>query len=213
MIEVLLDKLPEIISAVGAAVALWFTYNQYTKNKITDYKLEKWKNEEANKNIRQAGNIATIYGELWELLHFLKADRVYIIQPHPLYKSLFMSATLEVKRTGVASVRDTVKNITLSSIAKFSSELANKDFFFIEDVEKEQNDKRVKSLMQLNGCYSMAFKRLTDENDNWIGNLVIDYTNEFSNVDIDQVEVEQLMSTSASIIQYILPEYKVPDEK
>ena len=100
-----IENLPEIISSIAALAALWFTYNQYTKNKMTDYKIEKWKEEEQQKNITEAGNIAKIYGELWELLYFLKADRVYIIQPHPLYKELFISATLEVKNYGVASAK------------------------------------------------------------------------------------------------------------
>ena len=32
-----------IINAIGVIIVAYFTYNQYTKNKVTDYKLEKWK--------------------------------------------------------------------------------------------------------------------------------------------------------------------------
>ena len=38
-----------IINAIGVIVVAYFTYNQYTKNKVTDYKLEKWK-AEGNRN-------------------------------------------------------------------------------------------------------------------------------------------------------------------
>nr|DAO43193.1 MAG TPA: hypothetical protein [Caudoviricetes sp.] len=38
-----LEFLPQILSGIASILALWFTYNQYTKNKITDYKIEKWK--------------------------------------------------------------------------------------------------------------------------------------------------------------------------
>ena len=32
-----------IINAIGVIIVAYFTYNQYTKNKVTDYKLKKWK--------------------------------------------------------------------------------------------------------------------------------------------------------------------------
>ena len=46
MLDSILNNLPEIISSITAGIALWFTYNQYTKNKMTDYKLEKLKEED-----------------------------------------------------------------------------------------------------------------------------------------------------------------------
>ena len=59
MLTSIIEKLPEIISSIAAFAALWFTYNQYTKNKITDYKIESWKKEESQKNIKKAGDIAS----------------------------------------------------------------------------------------------------------------------------------------------------------
>ena len=70
-----------IINAIGVIIVAYFTYNQYTKNKITDYKLEKWKEEDKVKNKRRIDNSMIVFGELWDLLYSLKADRVYIIQP------------------------------------------------------------------------------------------------------------------------------------
>lgn len=35
-----MEYLPAIISAIGTIIAAWFAYNQYTKNKITDLKVE-----------------------------------------------------------------------------------------------------------------------------------------------------------------------------
>lgn len=207
-----IDKLPEIISSVAAFAALWFTYNQYTKNKLTDYKIENWKKEEKQKNIKKAGDIAMIYGELWELLHFLKADRVYIIQPHPLYKSLFISVTLEVKRSDVSSVRPSFTDITIASVAKFASQLASDNYMWIDDVESQDIDKKMKAMMQRNGCTTLAIRRMTDEKDNWIGNLVVSYTRGFNEIDVTKELVEKMSRSSAQMIQYILPEYETSEE-
>ena len=87
-----------IINAIGVIIVAYFTYNQYTKNKITDYKLEKWKEEDKVKNKRRIDNGMIVYGELWDLLYSLKADRVYIIQPYPLGHEETLSIYFEVKR-------------------------------------------------------------------------------------------------------------------
>lgn len=202
-----LEFLPQILSGVASILALWFTYNQYTKNKITDYKIEKWKQEEHSNNIKQAGNIATIYGELWELLYFLKADRVYLIQPHPLYKEMYISATLEVKQYGVSSVRDSLCDIKIESVAKFVSDLANTEYKFIKGIEVSELDDKIKSIMTSNGCHSVALRRLSDEKNNWIGTIVIGYIHNFNN-DMDIELIEKMSRSSALAIQYILPEFK-----
>lgn len=207
----LIDKLPEIISSIAAFAALWFTYNQYTKNKLTDYKIENWKKEEKQKNIKKAGDIAIIYGELWELLHFLKADRVYIIQPYPLYKSLFISVTLEVKRSDVSSVRPSFTDVTIASVARFASQLAGKDYIWIDDVESEQIDKKMKAMMLRNGCKTLAIRKLSDEKDNWIGNLVVSYTRGFNEVDVTKELVDKMSKSCAQMIQYMLPEYETTE--
>lgn len=202
-----LELLPQIFSGIASILALWFTYNQYTKNKVTDYKIEKWKQEERANNIKQAGNIATIYGELWELLYFLKADRVYLIQPHPLYKEMYISATLEVKQYGVSSVRDSLNDIKIESVAKFVSDLANSEYKFIQDIESSELDDKIKSIMTSNGCHSAALRRLSDEKNNWIGTIVIGYIHNFDkNMDIELIE--KMSRSSALAIQYILPEFK-----
>lgn len=202
-----LEFLPQILSGIASILALWFTYNQYTKNKITDYKIEKWKQEEHSNNVKQAGNIATIYGELWELLYFLKADRVYLIQPHPLYKEMYISATLEVKQYGVSSVRDSLCDIKIESVARFVSDLANSEYKFIKGIETSELDDKIKSIMTSNGCHSVALRRLSDEKNNWIGTIVIGYIHNFNN-DKDIELIEKMSRSSALAIQYILPEFK-----
>lgn len=204
----LLELLPQILTGIASIAALWFTYNQYTKNKITDYKIEKWREEEHKNNIRNAGSIATIYGELWELLYFLKADRVYLIQPHPLYKEMYISATLEVKKYGVSTVRDNMNDIKIESVARFVSDLANTEYQFIKNISDSDLDSKIKSIMTNNGCNSTAIRRLCDEKNNWIGSIVVGYIHNFDDVDIEEDLIEKMTRSSALTIQYILPEFK-----
>ena len=204
----ILELLPQIFTGIASLAALWFTYNQYTKNKLTDYKIDKLKEQEKVNSIREAGNIATIYGELWELLHFLKADRVYLIQPHPSYKALYISATLEVKRQGISSVKDVLVDVTLESIANFASMLANNEYVFIEDMDCVDLDKKAQAIFMTTGCKSTAIRKMADEKGNWIGNIVVGYNSDFDKVDIQKDLVEKMTRSSAFSIEYILPEFK-----
>ena len=88
-----MENIPAIISSIAVILSAWFSYNQYAKNKLTDLKIEKWKAEEDVKSVKRSDNIAKIYGVLWQLLHELQADRVYIVQPHPLVNNLFLSVS------------------------------------------------------------------------------------------------------------------------
>lgn len=203
-----LENLPEILTGIASIVALWFTYNQYTKNKMTDYKIEKWKEEEQKKHITDAGNIATIFGELWELLYFLKADRVYIIQPHPLYKQMFISATLEVKNYGISSAKTSLTDVRIDTIPKFVSQLAKEDLIFIEDTETAEVETKVKSIMMCNGCKSLFIKRLLDDQERWVGSIVLGYIKPFDKCGVEKRLVERMTRTGATAIQYILPEIK-----
>ena len=54
----MIEYLPAIISAIGTIIAAWFSYNQYSKNKLTDLKIEQFKKDEEAKSIRRADNSA-----------------------------------------------------------------------------------------------------------------------------------------------------------
>lgn len=203
----ILELLPQILSGIASIAALWFTYNQYTKNKLTDYKIEKWKKDEEHKCVQNAHSIATIYGELWELLFYTDASRVYLLQPHPLYKEMYVSATLEVKQPGIATVKQSLDNVPIETAPRFASELANKDFMFIEDITSSDVADVVKSIFLGNGCKSVGFRRLVDSKKRWVGTIVIGFTDpHIENIDTEQLKT--LSKSSALAIQYILPEYK-----
>ena len=66
-----------IISAAGTLLAAYFAYNQYTKNKLTDLKVEYFKKEEERRSYHRSENSAKVFGELWRVLYETKADRVF----------------------------------------------------------------------------------------------------------------------------------------
>lgn len=213
MLSSIIENLPEILTALGSVAALWFTYNQYTKNKLTDYKVEKWKNQERQEDQKKFGIIATIYGELWELLYMLNADRVFIVQPHPLYRATLLTATLEVKRYGIATAIDDFINVRLDSMPQFSSKLANDDLIVLEDVSVADIESIVKSNIIRDGSRSVIIKRLSDEKNNWVGNIIVGYTKPLNEVDVNLEEGKALLTSNAMSIQYELPEYKTTEKE
>nr|WP_288892985.1 hypothetical protein [uncultured Alistipes sp.] len=200
-----MEYLPSIISAIGTIFAAWFAYNQYTKNKMTDLKIEKWKAEEEMKSARRSDNIAKIYGVLWQLLHELQADRVYIVQPHPLVNNLFLSVSLEVKRNGVSAMKPNVQRLPMADVAAFSAELSARDFLLYRNIETEVKDKRARAIMTTNGCCSVVVKRLADDEHDWIGSIFCGFTHE---QELQPATLRQQLQEAADHIQYILPEYK-----
>ena len=58
-----------IISAAGTLLAAYFAYNQYTKNKLTDLKVEYFKKEEKRRSYHRSENSAKVFGELWRVLY------------------------------------------------------------------------------------------------------------------------------------------------
>lgn len=200
-----MEYIPSIISAIGVIIAAWFSYNQYAKNKLTDVKIEKWKKEEEQKSQKRSDNISKIYGVLWQLLHNLQADRVYIVQPHPLINNLFLSISLEVKRNGVSGMKPLIQNLPMSDVAAFSAELSQRDFLFYKNIDNEVRDKRARAILSTNGSFSAIVKRLSDDEHDWIGSVFCEFTRE---TDIQPVYARKELGEAANNIQYILPEFK-----
>lgn len=200
-----MENIPAIISSIAVILSAWFSYNQYAKNKLTDLKIEKWKAEEEVKSVKRSDNISKIYGVLWQLLHELQADRVYIVQPHPLVNNLFLSVSLEVKRNGVSAMKPNVQRLPMSDVAAFSAELSARDFLLYRNIDTEVKDKRARAIMTANGCCSVVVKRLTDDEHDWIGSIFCGFTHEQQ---LQPASLRQQLQEAADHIQYILPEYK-----
>ena len=130
-----------IISAAGTLLAAYFAYNQYTKNKLTDLKVEYFKKEEKRRSYHRSENSAKVFGELWRVLYETKADRVYIVQPHPLGHIAFLSVQFEVKRKGIAGMRESIQSLPMSEVAVFAENLAKNLFMFYSDIDNQVKDK------------------------------------------------------------------------
>lgn len=200
-----MEYLPAIISAIGTIIAAWFAYNQYTKNKLTDLKIEKFRQDEEIKSIRRADNSSIVYGELWNILHELDADRVYIVQPHPLENESLLSIYYEVKRKGVEPMKPHVQNLRIADVAKFSSDMVKKLFMYITDIDTQVQDKYAKSILSSYGCEAAVVKRLNDNKHDWVGSIFCEFTRP---IHVSEDEAKEIMHRCAMNIQYLLPEYK-----
>lgn len=200
-----MEYLPAIISAIGTIIAAWFAYNQYAKNKLTDLKIEKFRKDEEIKSIRRADNSSIVYGELWNILHELDADRVYIVQPHPLGNESLLSIYYEVKRKGVEPMKPHVQNLRIADVAKFSSDMVKKLFMYITDIDTQVQDKYAKSILSSYGCEAAVVKRLNDNKHDWVGSIFCEFTRPLH---VSEDEAKEIMHRCAMNIQYLLPEYK-----
>ena len=194
-----------IINAIGVIIVAYFTYNQYTKNKVTDYKLEKWKSEDKIQNKKRIDNGMIVYGELWDLLYELKADRVYVIQPFPFGHEETLSIYFEVKRRWAEPMRPHIQKLKISEVAKFSSELAKNLFMYITDIQLQVKDRYAQSIFSSCGTKNVIVKRLSDNTHDWVGSIVCEFIND---MEIKEDEARAILHNKATNIQYILPEIK-----
>lgn len=192
-----------VISGIGAIVAAWFSYNQYTRNKMTDIKVEQFKKEEERRGYKRSENSAKVFGEIWRVLFETKADRVYIVQPHPLGHASFLSIQFEVKRKGVEGMRGNIQNLPMSEVAAFSKQMVDEVFMYITNIDEQIDDRVTKSIMSSNGCESIIIKRMNNSND-WVGSIFCEYT---THINISEEEARSILHEAAINIQYILPEF------
>lgn len=198
--------LAAIIVSIGTIITAFFSYNQYTKNKETDFKIETWKEKEEKKSEVRNDNIAKIGGQLYRILYAIKADRVYIVQPHPLINNLYISISLEADIPGVTQMKYNVQNMPIDEIALFASELAKRDIMIYKNVDSELKDIQAKALFHNNGAKSVIIKKLFDKRYDWIGSIFCEFFDESK--EFDYIYARSLVTEVAESIQFILPEYK-----
>lgn len=191
-----------ILTAIGAVIMAWFTYNQRTKDKLTDLRIEKWRQEKNRESKRRSDNSSIIFGELWNILHLLNADRVYIVQPHPLGREERLSIWFEVKRKGVEPMKPHIQNLDISEVAVFNRMLTENLFLYLTDIDKQVDDKYAKSILGSYGCCSAIIKRLSDSKHDRNGNIFCEFTRPLT---ISENEAHEVLHTAATNIQYILP--------
>lgn len=199
------EYLPAIISAIGTIVIGWFAYNQKTKDRMTELKIEQIRAEAQDKKKRRADNSAVVHGELWHALVELRADRVYIVQPHPLGNESMVSIYFESKRKGVESMKPKVQNLKMCECASFCADMAKNLYMFYDDIDEQVKDRYAKSLLSACGTSKVAIKRLSDNSHDWVGSIFCEFTHD---VEVDKEEVRATLHDVAMNVQYLLPEYK-----
>lgn len=186
-------------------MAAWFAYNQYAKNKKTDAKIDQWKKEKEEDLKTQASNTTKVYGELWRLLHELDADRVYIVQPHPLSKYVYLTVHLEVKSPGASSCRMAIQALPIADVAQFIPNLIERDFVYYDDVVSQIKDKKMAAVLSTYGTQKVAICKLSDDKHDWVGSLFVDYLH---HNDIRPSTLREALHSTAAKIQFNLPEIK-----
>lgn len=199
-----MEDLPAIISAIGTIVAAFFAYNQYTKNKLTDLKIEQYKREQERTAIRRSDHSGIVFGELWNILHTLGADRVYIVQPHPLGNESLLSVYFEVKRKGVEPMKPHIQQLPIAEVANFNRQLVETQFMYIDDIDSVE-DKVAHSMLSSFGCGKAIVYKLNDKRHDWTGSIFCEFTHEGDIPSAD--EARAILKEAASSIQYLLPEY------
>ncbi len=199
-----------VVGILGAYTA----YNQHSKDKMTDYKIEKMRADDEERRKREAAaaearrkkeksDSHTIFGEIWGLLHALQASRVYIIQPHPLTHASYVSVAYESRDGGLTAMRDVFREMPVGDVAGFVNELRSRDFVYWPTLDDVKDD-RARALLHNAGTATIIIKRLMD-GDDWVGSLIVDFAQPR---DIEIPYVKGLMNEAANSIQYILPEYQ-----
>ncbi len=190
---------------VQAIMLGWFNYNQKSKDEKTKLEIEDHKRKIAQKAHKSSECRAKIYGKLWHLLEDLGAERVYIVQPHPLTTNEYLSISMEVKGDGVSPMSPVIQNMPMSEVASFASELATRDFLFYKDIETEVKDTKARAILTTNGSRMAVIKKLSDYDHKWIGNIFVEYTHDG---ELQPVELRKHLCEAADYIQHILPELK-----
>lgn len=200
-----LEGLSKVLGALSPFAVAFLGYYQYTRNKMTDFKIEQYKQEQEAKNKRRNDNSAIVYDALRDVLHDLNADRVYIVQPHPLGNESMLSIYFEVKRKGIEGMRSHVQDLRISEVTKFSSAMARNLFMYITDIEGQIHDRYAQALLSSYGTQAAIVKRLSDNTHDWVGSIFCEFTHPMT---VNEDEARDILHTAATNIQYILPEYQ-----
>lgn len=195
--------IPSIISALAVIITAWFSYNQHRHNKMTDLKVDKIKRQEKQRTSQLSYSSGMVFGELWNILHQSKADRVYIVQPHPLKRSAFLTIRFEVLEDGVREMKHTIHSLPMERVPKFSQQMAEEQWMWFTDIDKQMMDRVAKSIMLSNGTEAVAIKRLTSPTDLWEGSIFCEF---LTQTNIDEGQLRAVMHRAALKIQDSLPE-------
>lgn len=193
-----------VFGCISTIVCAWFVYNQKTKDKMTDLKIEKYRKEMKKKGFKRSEDTAKVLGALNKILLGANADRVYIVQPHPLGHIAFLSIQFEVKANGVQGMRYEVQKLEMSDVAKFCERMVNNLWLYFDDIDNQVKDPYAKALLSSNGTKVAAVKRMSTARD-WVGSIFCEF---IDSPTISEGDLQKLMHEAAVTIQYNLPEFQ-----
>lgn len=196
-----------LIGAIGGIYSIWANFHQEEKNKMTDWKIEQYRKQEKKRGFRRAENTGKVLGELSQVMISTGADRVYIVQPHPLGHIAFLSIQFEVKARGVQGMRMEVHKLEMSEVPQFSKMMAEKLFMYFDDIDNQMEDRVAKSLLSSNGTVAAAIKRLNSSRD-WVGSIFCEFMEQPR---ISEEEIKAILHEAAINIQFNLPEFQEED--
>jgi hypothetical protein len=196
-----------LIGAIGGVYSIWTKFHQDEKNKMTDLKIEQYRKQEKKRGFRRAENTGKVLGELSQVLISTGADRVYIVQPHPLGHIAFLSIQFEVKARGVQGMRMEVQKLEMSEVPQFSKMMAEKLFMYFDDIDNQIEDRVAKSLLSSNGTVVAAVKRLKSSRD-WVGSIFCEFM-EQPKIPVEDLKI--ILHEAATNIQFNLPEFQEED--
>lgn len=199
--EILINNLAGIISAVGVIVVAWWTYDKSRRDKEVEEKAEARKARAE----RGADALAAITGHLWGVLLGCRADRVYLMQPHPLGGVKYLSVTAEVCRAGVQPIRDAIQNLPVAQVSEVVKRLKSEDWIWWQDDGADVDDARFRALLLMHGCRSTAAARITEGRE-WIGTLMVGYLDAETSDEAEAERRREAVTKVCGVIALTLPE-------
>lgn len=193
-----------LVAIISPIVTAYFVYNQKAKDAKVQRDMEKWKREEEQKAYMQNKYSGQVFGQIHELLRAAKADRVYIVQPHPLGHIAFLSCYFEAVVNGITEMQSSIQSIPMSKVPILSKTMAENVWVYYDDIDEQVQDDVAKSMFLANGTHTVGIKRMDNTKD-WVGSIFIEYIEE---PELEEKEIKKLAHDSALVIRHILPEFK-----
>lgn len=196
--------IPSLFGLLSTIICAWFAYNQKNKDAKVQRDIERWKKDEEQKAVMRNKYSGQVFGQIHELLRIAKADRVYIVQPHPLGHVAFLSCYFEAVNNGITEMQSSIQNIPMSKVPTLSSAMADNLWLYYDKIDEQVNDDVAKSLFLANGTHTVGIKRMDNTKD-WVGSIFIEYIEE---PELSEMEIKKMAHDSAMVIRHILPEFK-----
>lgn len=193
-----------LIAIISPIVCAFFAYNQKAKDARVQRDMEKWKKEEEQKAFMRNKYSGQVFGQIHNLLREAKADRVYIVQPHPLGHVAFLSCYFEAVNNGITEMQSSIQSIPMNKVPWLSSAMAQNVWLYYDDIDAQVSDDVAKSMFLANGTHTVGIKRMDNTKD-WVGSIFIEY---IEKPEVDEMTMKKLAHDSAMVIRYILPEFK-----